>query len=105
MLFSSLQYLIFLPTVVLLYWLLPHRFRLPMLLAASWYFYMCWIPAFLILIVSMTVLNFFWGRWLYRAENHRKLIFSSGIAINLLCLGIFKYQAVFWKYTHGFCAF
>ncbi|MBK9144047.1 MAG: MBOAT family protein [Candidatus Melainabacteria bacterium] len=97
MLFASLQYLIFLPTVVLLYWLLPHRFRLPMLLAASWYFYMCWIPAFLVLIVSMTALNFFWGRWLYRAQSHRKLIFSSGIAVNLLCLGIFKYANFFGK--------
>jgi alginate O-acetyltransferase complex protein AlgI len=92
MLFTSLEYLLFLPAVVLLYWLLPRKFRLPMLLAASWYFYMSWIPAFLLLIVAMTVFNYIFGRLLYRAESNKKLLFSIGIGINLLCLCVFKYS-------------
>lgn len=93
MLFTSLEYLLFLPASVLLYWLLPRRFRLPMLLAGSWFFYASWVPAFLLLIVSMTVFNFFWGAYLHRSEKelHRKTIFVVGIVANLLCLGIFKY--------------
>ncbi len=42
MVFTSTQYLLFLPIVVLLYYILPHRFRWAMLLAASFYFYACW---------------------------------------------------------------
>ncbi len=91
MLFTSLQYLLFLPAVVLLYWILPRKFRLPMLLAASWYFYMSWMPAFIILIVAMTVFNFVFGRILHKATTNRKLLFTIGLVINLLCLGVFKY--------------
>ena len=42
MLFTSTQYLLFLPVVVLLYYLLPHRSRWALLLTASLYFYACW---------------------------------------------------------------
>lgn len=42
MVFTSTRYLLFLPCVVLLYYILPHRFRWVMLLAASFYFYSCW---------------------------------------------------------------
>ncbi len=91
MLFTSLQYLLFLPTCILLYWVLPRQLRLPFLLAASWYFYASWIPAFLLLIVSMTLFNFFWGKLLFRSAEKKKTIFTVGIVLNLLCLGIFKY--------------
>jgi hypothetical protein len=41
MLFNSLHYLIFLPIVVGLYYLVPHKWRWLLLLAASYYFYLC----------------------------------------------------------------
>ena len=91
MLFTSLEYLIFLPLSVLLYWVLPRKLRLPMLLAASWFFYMSWVPAFIVLIAGMTVFNFFFGSYLHRVQSHRKAIFTIGLVVNLLCLGIFKY--------------
>ncbi|MEZ4489175.1 MAG: MBOAT family O-acyltransferase [Cyanobacteriota/Melainabacteria group bacterium] len=52
---------------------------------------MSWIPAFVFLIFGMTVVNWIWGNVLYRSDKHRKLIFGLGIALNLLCLGVFKY--------------
>lgn len=99
MLFTSFQYLLFLPIVVALYWLLPRRWRLPMLLVASYFFYMSWIPAFILLILPMTIVNWFFGKWLYRAEQQRKWIFGAGVAFNLLCLGVFKYANFFLKTT------
>ncbi len=90
MLFTSLQYLLFLPIVVALFWLLPVKARLPMLLFASYYFYMSFEPVFILLIVSMTVFNFFWGNIL--AQNKSKAIFWTGISVNLLCLCFFKYS-------------
>ncbi len=96
MLFTSFQYLIFLPLVVVLYWILPARFRLPMLLVASYYFYMSWIPAFGILIFAMTAFSFLWGKLIHKSEDRRrKLLFSIGIAVNLICLGVFKYAGFF----------
>lgn len=51
MLFNSLKFMVFLPAVLVLYWALPHRFRKYLLLAASYYFYMCWKPEFIVLIL------------------------------------------------------
>ena len=42
MLFNSVQFLVFFPLVVLLHFACPHRYRWVVLLAASFYFYLCW---------------------------------------------------------------
>lgn len=91
MLFNSFQYLLFLPIVVALFWILPQRFKLPLLLLASYVFYASWIPTFLLLILGMTIFNWCWGSFLHKAVNNRKLILGIGIALNLLTLGVFKY--------------
>jgi len=90
-LFTSFEYALFLPLVVLLYWVLPRPARLPMLLVASYGFYMSWIPAFILLILPLTVFNWVYGKYLNNASTHKKLIFAVGIVINLLVLGVFKY--------------
>jgi alginate O-acetyltransferase complex protein AlgI len=94
-LFNSYEYLLFLPVVVALYWLLPRKSRLPMLLLASYIFYASWIPAFLLLIFGLTLFNWLWGKWLHRAKTKRKLLFGIGLAANLLTLGLFKYANFF----------
>ncbi len=99
MLFTSLEYLFFLPTVVIAFWLLPQRFRLPMLLAASYLFYMSWSPVLVLLIIAMTVFNFFWGKLLHgvgeKGSQRKRNILIAGLAANLLCLGYFKYANFF----------
>ena len=92
MLFTSLQYILFLPLIVALYWLSPRKLRLPLLLVASYYFYMSWMPAFIILILGMTLFNWLWGAILYKSERKKKLIFGIGVVTNLLCLAFFKYS-------------
>ena len=42
MLFNSIEYLLFFPAVLLIYYLLPGKVRLYFLLACSYLFYMCW---------------------------------------------------------------
>lgn len=91
MLFTSFQYAIFLPIVVALYWVLPQRWRLPMLLVASYLFYMSWMPAFILLILAMTIFNFIWGKVLFKNLDKKQLYLGIGIAINLCFLGYFKY--------------
>lgn len=58
MLFNSLAFLLFFPIVVLLYWILPHRYRNLMLLVASYYFYMNWEPIYALLILGSTVVTY-----------------------------------------------
>ncbi|MCG3154369.1 MAG: hypothetical protein DKINENOH_00963 [bacterium] len=59
MLFNSFQFLLFFPAVVLFYFATPYRWRWLLLLAASCYFYMCWKPEYIILILISTVIDYF----------------------------------------------
>jgi alginate O-acetyltransferase complex protein AlgI len=105
MLFTSLQYVLFLPIVVVLYWLIPKTWRLPMLLVASYYFYATWIPAFLLLIVGLTLFNYVLGNFLSKATGQRKTIFIFGVAANLLVLGFFKYTNFLLDSFNGIAQF
>lgn len=93
MLFNSLSYAVFLPIVFALYWALPHKFRWPFLLAASYYFYMNWNPKYVVLIFATTFISYSAALLLERQQSVRKkkaiLIFAG-----IVCLGIlffFKY--------------
>jgi len=59
--FISWQYLLFLPLIFLLYWLLSGRPRLLLLLAASYVFYAFWDVRFLALVLATTVIDFLCG--------------------------------------------
>ncbi len=59
MLFNSLQFLVFFPTVAALYFATPSRFRWVLLLTASYYFYMCWRPEYVLLIMVSTGIDYF----------------------------------------------
>ena len=57
--FATLGFCIFLPTVLLGYYLLPgraHKYRF--LLAASWFFYMSWNPRFIWVILFTSVVDY-----------------------------------------------
>src|SRR5688572_32340147 len=92
MLFNSIQYLLFLPIVVALYWAVPKQARALVLLIASYYFYMSWMAAYGLLLGGMTVWNFFMG-WLIARPNaqHKRLLFIAAITGNLACLALYKY--------------
>jgi len=58
MLFNSLQFAFFLPAVmVALFFLTPRRARWVLLLAASYYFYLCWKPAYAVLIIASPLID------------------------------------------------
>src|SRR5262249_28020452 len=96
MLFNSLTYSYFLPVVAGLYYSVPGRLRLWLLLAASYAFYAAWNPIYLTLIVAMTLANYLLGISLARL-NHRKkvqaLLLFLAIAFNVGILGYYKYLA------------
>lgn len=97
MLFNSLAFAIFLPTVVGLYWLAPARFRIGLLVAASYVFYSWWDVRFLSLIIISTLTDFLVGRRLH-AESRmpvRKRWLLVSLTVNLGLLGFFKYWNFF----------
>ena len=92
MLFHSVQFLIFFIVVLGLHYLLPRPFRRWLLLLASYYFYMCWNPKFIALLVTLTVVDYVAAIAIARFDGHKRkaaLLFSLGA--NLLFLGFFKY--------------
>ncbi|MFN8659647.1 MAG: MBOAT family O-acyltransferase [Candidatus Obscuribacterales bacterium] len=91
MLFTTIQYAYFLPLVVALFWLLPKSARLPLLLVASYLFYASWMAVFLLLLIPLTVFNYMFAPYIQRSEKHKKLLFGTGVAVNLAVLGTFKY--------------
>ena len=94
MLFHSLQFLLFLPVALLLYWSLAQRTtaRKLVLVVASLIFYMAWNPAPVVLLLYLTVVDWAVGRALavVETERSRKFVLFVSVANNLFLLGLFK---------------
>lgn len=101
MLFNSLQFLLFFPVVVLLYYAIPDRFKYLWLLAASYYFYMCWNAKYALLMLFSTAVTYASGL-LLNAENlsahtpeqkarRKKVLAALSFILNLGVLFLFKY--------------
>ncbi|MBW8049758.1 MAG: MBOAT family protein [Cytophagales bacterium] len=93
MLFNSLQFLIFLPAVIIIYFSIPYKWRWLLLLIASYYFYMCWKVEYIILIIISTLIDFYAGIQMGKIkEKHkrRKYLYVS-LLTNLGLLFGFKY--------------
>ena len=90
MVFSSLIFLyVFLPAVLLLYYLLPRRGRNAVLLFFSIVFYAWGEPVFVLGIIASVIINYFFGLAL---EKHKsKALLALNIILNLGYLGVFKY--------------
>ena len=54
MLFNSVSFIVFFPIVVLLYFAIPKKIRYLWLLAASYFFYMCWNAKYALLLFYST---------------------------------------------------
>jgi alginate O-acetyltransferase complex protein AlgI len=95
MLFNSPIYLIFLALTVLLYWNVPTRFRVPLLLLASYVFYMSWSPPHGLIygpVIFLDSLYFYWlSRAMVRWQAYKKPLLIFGITTELCLLGWFKY--------------
>jgi alginate O-acetyltransferase complex protein AlgI len=92
MLFNSIHFLFFFIAVTALYFLLPHRFRWFMLLAASCYFYMAFIPVYILILGGTIVIDYFAGIWLEKIEGKRRKYFLvASLIANIGVLAFFKY--------------
>ena len=100
MLFNSIDFLIFLPIVFLLYWFVFKTIKQKNLLIVivSYFFYGWWDYRFLFLIALTSVCSYLSGLLIERHEETRKiqqLISATNISLNLIILGVFKYYNFF----------
>jgi alginate O-acetyltransferase complex protein AlgI len=100
MLFNSLEFLLFLPTVFVLYWFVfknQLRAQNILLLVASYVFYGWWDWRFLSLIIASTFLDYFVALALQKNDSSLKRKYLLGLSLlgNLGMLGFFKYYNFF----------
>lgn len=93
MLFNSVAYAIFLPCVFLIYWILPHKLRCPLLLIASYYFYMSWNAKYIVLIATTTLVSYLCAIMIEKTNTAviKRLSITTALGISLGILYLFKY--------------
>lgn len=101
MLFNSIDYLIFFPIVVMIYFIVPSKAKNIWLLASSYYFYMSWNARYLLLILFATFVTYLCGILLasvhspgsnaFKTLDIRKIIIGCSLLLTLGLLFYFKY--------------
>lgn len=92
MLFNSIHFVIFFIAVTTLYFVLPHRYRWFLLLASSCYFYMVFIPVYILILGFTIVIDYFAGIWLENSTGKkRRLFLIASLIANIGVLAFFKY--------------
>lgn len=97
MLFNSVNFLIFFPVVVLIYFLMPKKVKYVWLLATSYFFYMCWNAKYALLLLWSTAITYLSGLLIDRCErrqgqeSRKKIFVALSFALNLSILFLFKY--------------
>lgn len=94
MLFNSFSFFLFFPTVTVLYFVLPHRFRWQLLLGSSCYFYMAFIPWYIAILAVTIVIDYFAGLWIAKpgiSQTERRNVLIVSIVSTCLVLCVFKY--------------
>lgn len=99
MLFNSIQFLLFLPIVFVLYWFVFNKklkYQNLLILISSYVFYGWWDYRFLSLILLSTIVDFFIGLSIPNQDlEKQKILLWCSVLFNLSVLGFFKYYNFF----------
>ncbi len=101
MLFNSIDFFIFFPIVLIIYYIIPDKVKHFWLLIASYYFYMCWNAKYVVLIMSSTIITYASGLIIekikgfkctdLKRDKYKKWVVAGSFIINLGILFYFKY--------------
>lgn len=111
MLFNSIDFTIFLPTVFVIYWLIggkQRRIQNLFLLIVSYIFYGWWDWRFLFLLLTSSTVDYVVGLSISRSRSQltRNLLLGLSLVVNLGLLGFFKYYNFFVEnFTQAFTFF
>ncbi len=100
MLFNSIEFLLFLPTVFILYWFVVKKSlktQNSLILLSSYFFYGWWDYRFLSLIFLSTIVDYFVGLHILKQDSGKKqkLLLWCSVLFNITVLGVFKYYNFF----------
>ena len=96
MLFNSFEFLLFFIVVTSIFFLLPHKFRWFHLLLASCYFYMVFVPVYILILLGTIIIDYFAGLFIENAPpSKRKLYLLFSLIANIGVLAVFKYYNFF----------
>ena len=95
MLFNSFQFLVFFPVVTVLFFALPYRFRWALILGASCYFYMAFIPHYILILGVTIVIDYFGGILIERYPRRKKFYLVLSVVSTTAVLFLFKYYNFF----------
>lgn len=95
MIFSSLEFIfIFLPILLIIYYITPNKYRNYVLLFGSIIFYFIGVKdhqAYMLLLAISVIINYFIGRLIGNNKKYSKIMLIFGIIYNLSFLFVFKY--------------
>lgn len=92
MLFNSLHFLFFLPIVVGLYYLLPQKFRWILIFISSCYFYMVFVPKYILILFLIIIIDYIAAITIEKIEGRLKLFYLiASLTANIGLLAFFKY--------------
>lgn len=96
MVFSSLTFLyIFLPIVLIIYYIVPKKFRNLFILLSGLFFYAWGEPIYVVIMIASTLIDYFAGLIIYKAGDRktpRRIALIVSVVMNLSLLGFFKYS-------------
>lgn len=96
MLFNSFNFLFFFIIVTVLYFILPYNRRWLLLLISSCYFYMAFVPIYILILGFTIVIDYFAGIYIENAQGRRKKLFLIiSLIANIGVLAVFKYYNFF----------
>ncbi|HEY9718589.1 MAG TPA: MBOAT family O-acyltransferase [Trichormus sp.] len=101
--FASNEFIVFLLVVWGSFLALPQRFRAPLLLLASYYFYATWSLPFVVIILITTSTDYIASKLIFNSPSPstRKAVLWAALTVNLCVLGFFKYCNFFLDATHS----
>jgi alginate O-acetyltransferase complex protein AlgI len=92
MLFNSLQFCAFFFVVTSLFFIVPHRWRWLLLLVASCYFYMAFVPIYILILFLIIIIDYIAGMLIEKTQgNARRYLLVVSIVANIGVLFVFKY--------------
>lgn len=103
MLFNSFHFLVFFPVVATIFFFLPYFRRWIWIFLASCYFYIAFIPAYILVLFALILIDYAAGILIEKASDKKRrkrwLVFS--LVANLCLLGFFKYYDFFLLSSAG----
>lgn len=92
MIFSSLIFLwLFMPVVIIGYYLIPDRFKNVFLMLFSLFFYAWGEPVYVFLMLFSIFINWLMGIFIGKCDGYKRILLIADIIINLGILVFFKY--------------